>query len=66
MGIRVVMQLVGVLLAMFSHQRCAISSMKLEMEVTEDIELIVRSAVATVTESDCQNWIKDSGIYNMN
>ena len=33
-----------------------------EMEATEDIELIARSAFATVTSNDCQNWIDDCGI----
>ena len=39
--------------------------MELEMQITDDIELIVRTAFATVTEDNCESWIKDCGIYNM-
>ena len=49
----------------FSKVKRAISSMELEMQITEDIELIVRTAFATVTGDNCESWIKDCGIYNM-
>ncbi len=49
----------------FSKVKKAMSSMELEMQITEDIELIVRSAFATVTENDCKSWIRDCGIYDM-
>ena len=48
----------------FSKVKIVMSSMEAEMEVTEDIELIARSAFASVTEEDCQSWIQDCGIYH--
>lgn len=47
----------------FSKVKTVISSLECEMECTEDIELIARTAFATVTPEDCQSWIEDTGIY---
>lgn len=44
----------------FSKVKNAISSLELLTELTEDIELVVRTGFATVTE----NWINDCGVYN--
>ena len=47
--------------------KCKVNtSMEVEMKVTEYVELIVRSAFAAVTDSDCLSWIRECGIYNMN
>ena len=48
----------------FSKVKRVISTLEQEMEATEDIELIARTAFASVTPEDCQNWISDCGIYN--
>ena len=47
----------------FSKVKTVMSSLEPVMRATEDIELIARSAFATVTPEDCQSWISECGIY---
>ena len=49
----------------FSKVKKVTALLEVEMELTKDIEFIVRSAFATVTTDDCQSWIRDTGIYDM-
>lgn len=46
----------------FSKVKKAIPSLEVEMEITEPI---VRCGFITVTANDCQSWIEDCGIYNI-
>ena len=48
----------------FSKVKSITASLEQEMEAIGDIELITRTAFATVTDEDCQGWINDCGIYN--
>ena len=34
------------------------------MDATDDMEFIVETAFAGVSEEDCQSWVRDCGIYN--
>ena len=39
------------------------NSLEQVMELTNDIELVARSALDTITPQDCQNWISGCKIY---
>lgn len=47
----------------FSKAKSMMKAMEMEMQVLQDTEMIVYAAFSTITESDCQGWITDSGIY---
>ncbi len=52
---------------LFSKLKTTIKTYEREHETGEmDIEAIVYAAFLHITEEDCQNWIGDSVIYNMN
>ena len=48
----------------FSKAKAMMKAMENEMQVIDDIDTIVYSAFSTITASDCEGWITDSGIYN--
>ena len=45
--------------------KSVLKAMEAEMEFCNDIDTIVLSAFATVTQQDCIGWVRDSGIYNI-
>ena len=47
----------------FSKVKYAIKSMESEMQAINDLETIVLSAFATITPTECQQWINSIGIY---
>ena len=49
----------------FSKVKSVLKAMETEMEFCDDIDTIVLSAFATVTQQDCIGWVHDSGIYNI-
>ena len=49
----------------FSKAKAIMKTMEYEMETLEDIETIVYSAFCTITSQDCEEWIRESGVYNI-
>ena len=49
----------------FSKAKVMIKAMENEMQALADIDTIVYSAFSTITTRDCENWIRDSGVYNL-
>ena len=49
---------------LFSKVKLSVKEMELELSATMDIESIVLSAFATVTEEDCEAWIRACRIYS--
>ena len=47
----------------FSKVKYVMKSMEAEMQAINDLETIVLSAFATITPTDCQQWIHSIGIY---
>ena len=39
-------------------------AIKSEMQALNDIDTIVYAAFSTISASDCEGWIADSGIYS--
>ena len=48
----------------FSKVKANLKAMELEAESSEDPESLVLASFSTITQEDCQKWIKNAGIYN--
>ncbi len=47
----------------FSKVKAALKELEFSM-ITSDVDTIMLTAFATITQQDCQGWISESGIYN--